>query len=673
LNRQERRRQRKQQQKSGEVSSGISPQVNTNSLMDKAADLYASGNLDEAAELCLDASAGAPLESEPFHLLALIRYRQGRLQDAGEQILEAITRNDTNPDIHANCGAIMNMLGRHPEAEAACRHVIELKPNNPEAYNNLAVALEMQGRLDEAREACEAALVRKPDYVEAHINLGNLYTRSGDYIGGVESYAKAISMAPDNPTARANLSVALLRLNHIDEAILQAEEALKAMPDYVEGLNALGNAKLAKRSFSEAEAAFRKAYTIQPAHNEAGLNLAATLHKQGKSADSIATYKEVLTLNPTSTDAENGLGVVLLATGEIKSAISAFRRAIDGTHVTADAYYNLASAGDVISDDDFKAINALLEDPTLSGVRKVNLHFALAEQYNQGGNFIKAMANYNTGNGLRKEALRQNEIGFDADQLDQDVDDIIRVFSRDLIFRTTDLGCGYDVPIIICGMPRSGTTLLEQIISSHPNVKSIGEAGLASTLLDDYPTDVSELTLSQAKTLQKTVIDQIGSGLEPNNYVIDKSPFNFFYIGLIHLLFPKAKLLHCQRDPMDVGLSCYAQNFVDAHPWSTDLTDVGRYIRAESRLMGHWQEGLNIPIHTVKYEDLIANQEPQTRRIVEVLGLDWDDACLQFHKNGQTVLSASNWQVRKPLYSSSVGKSAQYGEHLAQLKNALKL
>ncbi len=671
MNRQERRRQRKTRGNSGKATDGISPDVATAQQLDDASGHYDAGRLDEAAESCLDAIAGAPLDFEPYHLLALIRYRQGRLQDAGENILEAITRNENDPELHANCGAIMNMLGRHPEAEAACRHAIELKPANAEAHSNLAVALEMQGRIEEAKKACGRAIQINPDYPEALINLGNLYVRSGDYVSGVEAYVKAIQQAPENPTARANLSVALLRLEESDEALLQAQEAVDLSPDYVEALNALGNALSAKGDYVQAEDVFRKAYVIQPAHREAGMNLAATLHKSGRSDDAITTYQQILDINSGLAEAENGLGVVLLALGKTDDATTAFRRAIKIRPALADAWYNLASSDHDLSDEEVKDIQNLLEKSDISAQQRISLNFALAERADRKRDTDASMFHLNAGNNMRRNALSRNEIVFDGDQLDRDVANISRTFSTSLLTRLQSLGNNSEVPVFLCGMPRSGTTLVEQIITSHPQAGSVGEMAVVADLLEDYPGEIINLSKNRIEGLCQRVLERLTIGTGQLQRVIDKSPFGFFHIGLMQVLFPNARVVHCQRNPMDVGLSCYAQNFIANHPWSTDLTDIGRYIRAESRMMEHWKSVLSLPLLDVSYEDIIADQEGQSRRIIEFLGLGWDDACLRFHDNGKTVLTASNWQVRKPLYSRSVGKAEGYGDHLKALREGL--
>lgn len=671
MNRHQRRSQRKERLIGGKRLSGISPKVPLKQQLTDATELYASGKLEEAAECCLDAIAGAPLDAEAFHLLALVRYRQGRLQDAGENILEAITRNDDDPEIHANCGAIMNMLGRHAEAEAACRHVIDLKPNNAEAYNNLSVALEMQKRIDEAQSACRQALRLKPDYPEALINYGNLSVRRGDFVTGVEYYTAAIERAPGNPTARANLSVALLRLGESEAALSQAEEALALAPDYVEALNALGNAHSARADYPLAEEAFRKAVSLQPAHREAGVNLAATLHKLGRSDDAIAAYQEVLQSNPSHAGAENGIGVVLLAKGKTSAATAAFRRAIDIDQTLTNAYYNLVCSGARPEPDEIDLMNSLVGRPSTTDLQKIDLHFSLAEVADGQGDRDGRMRHLKLGNNLRKRQFDANEISFDGEQLDQHIADIMEVFSPSVLSMQQFDGNASELPVFVCGMPRSGTTLVEQILASHPDVGTVGELGVAGTLLADFPHDVHELDAGRISELCDHVLHQLETRVPDKPLVIDKSPFSFFHLGLIQRLFPQARVIHCRRDAMDVALSCFAQNFVANHPWSTSLDDIARFILAEQRISSYWADTLALRRLDVQYEELIADPEGQSRRMIEFLGLTWNDSCLRFYENEQTVLTASNWQVRKPMYHTSVGKAEGYGALLKDLQTAL--
>jgi len=665
VNRQERRQQRKQQQKMASSTA-------TMKLLDEATAHYTAGRLNEAAELCQDAIGTAPLDAEPYHLYALICYRQGRLEDAGENILEATTRNETNPELHANCGAIMNMLGRHMEAEAACRHVIDLNPKSAEAHSNLGVALEMQGRIEEAFEACRKALELNPEYPEALINLGNLHVRTTDYVSGVESFAEAIALAPENPTARTNLSVALLRLGETEAACEQAREALRINPRYVEALIALGNAEISTDGYEEAEEAFRSALEIHPNHPEAALNLAAALHKAGRSDASAIVYRDLLSVHTDLAEAEAGLGVVLLASGRLDEAIGAFRRAVVSKPTLGDAQYNLASAaGATLTDDEVTAMQTALNDEKLNPGDCISLHFAVAEAADKRGDPKTAIDHFNSGNSFRRDAFAQNEITFDAGEFDRSIDEIIETFNAEILSRFEGQGHASDTPVFIAGMPRSGTTLVEQIIASHPDASSVGERGLIERLPEGYPAGTLGLTPERMKELANQALAELTSRGNGTARVVEKTPFNFLYLGLIQILFPNARIIHCGRDPMDLGLSCYAQNFIADHPWSTDLGDIGRFIKAEAKLMKHWNTVLSTPVLHVQYENLIIDQEGETRRIIEHMGLEWNDSCLSFHNNDQTVLTASNWQVRKPIYTNSQGRAKAYGTSLDQLANAL--
>ena len=232
-------------------------------------------------------------------------------------------------------------------------------------------------------------------------------------------------------------------------------------------------------------------------------------------------------------------------------------------------------------------------------------------------------------------------------------------------------------PVFIVGMLRSGTTLVEQIAASHPKVIGKGEMDLIRVLCgddgngdsgsDNAEADEKDLT-SQASEFLARMRDQAEDAVR----IIDKTPFNFLYLGRIQLMFPGARVVHCRRDALDTGLSCFRQYFTAPHEWACDLADIGRYHRANERLMDHWQGVLSLPILTVDYEDLIGDQEKASRRLIEFLGLEWDPACLDFHRSKRVVFTASNWQVREPLYKSAIGRAKAYDKFLGPLKEGLK-
>jgi tetratricopeptide (TPR) repeat protein len=618
-----------------------------------------------AERQCREALGVDPLAADPHHLLAHIAYGQGRLQSAGEHILEAATRDDDNVDIHADCGAIMNMLGRAAEAEAACRHVIANRPRHAEAWNNLSVALDLQGRRGEALEACDEALALRGDYVDALVNKGSLLVKTRDPVGAIEVLAEAVHLAPNNPLARVNLAAALRAVGEPDLACEQSREAIRVKPDFPEAHGALGDSLVALALFDLAIEAYDKALEIRPGFMAVRLNKAAAEFKRGNLDASIKIYRAVIDDFPGSADAEAGLGVVLLAAGKLDDAVAAFRRAVELNPKHGEGWAALASApGNALSADDLKTIAALCDDSVLAPDTQVAAHFALAETHDRNGDHDTAFRHFSAGNEMRKTVLARRDQTFDIDALNEAVDDIIAAYPADPALNG---GASDDThPVFVVGMPRSGTTLVEQILASHPDVAGAGEA-LSIAALDPQGSDRD----NAAEALERLGSRVSGANSSAAKRIVDKTPFQFFHLGVIRRLFPKAAIVHCRRDPLDTGLSCYMQNFTDDYPWSCDLAHIGAYMSAYQRLMAHWRNVLGAALVEVDYELLVTEPRLQIERLLEALGLAWDPACLEFHRTERTVQSASNWQVRQPMYRHAIGRAAPYGDHLAPLRDAL--
>ena len=328
-----------------------------------------------------------------------------------------------------------------------------------------------------------------------------------------------------------------------------------------------------------------------------------------------------------------------------------------------------SSGGADFDDNQVSAIEARAADESLAGSERIDFHFALGKIYDSRGQGDTAFAHFRSGNALRRAALAAGGHVFDAEHHDRLVEAIIGAFPPESF--ESSKGLEDTRPVFIVGMPRSGTTLMEQIAASHASVFGAGETGgigdMVSRLPGEYPGNMEGLDDSDALAY----MERLGTLAPDSLRIIDKTPFNFLYLGLIARLLPGARIVHCRRDAMDTALSCYFQNFAAPHPWSTDLGELGRYIRAEVRMMDHWHAVLPMPIYEIRYEDLIADQEGESRRLIDALGLPWDAACLAFHENTRWVRSASNWQVRRPIHGGSVGRWKAYGEHLGSLKKAL--
>ena len=659
MNRKERRRQQKLARGRG---------ASTALFEDAVKDLEA-GRVDRAESRFLRVVDGMPGHADAHHLLGLIAYGAGRVEEAADRIVKAIQIDDSNPAYHANYGAVANLRGMPQEAEAASRYAIELKPDYGEAYNNLAVALEVQGRLSEAAGACRDAIRLTPENADARVNMGNLLCRQGEIGAAVESYRAAIELSPAHAMAHANMGSALRQLGELEEAEAACRRALEINPAYAEAHNNLGNVLIAAGDAPAAMLAFRQAITFKPEYPDAHVNLGSALYVLDRFADAEAAYRDLLEMVPDWPDALNGLGVVLLAGSRLDEAADCFRRAAELKH--SQAAYNLASSGAQMDDELISAIEARAADEGLAGNERIDFHFALGEIYDARGQADATFAHFRSGNDLRRERLAAEGHVFDAVDHDRLVERIIGAFNP--VFFEGRKGLEDARPVFIVGMPRSGTTLVEQIAASHEGVFGVGEMGgiaeLVSRLGDEFPKNME--ALEDPETLARAYMERLQSLAPDCARLIDKTPFNFLYLGLIARLLPGARIVHCRRDPMDTGLSCYFQNFVSPHPWSTDLGDLSRYLGAEARLMEHWHAVLPMPIFEIRYEDLIADQEGESRRLIEALGLPWDAACLAFHENKRWVRSASNWQVRRPLHGGSVGRWKAYKAHLGPLERML--
>ncbi len=613
----------------------------------------------------------AAATAEAFHMLALIAYQGGHLQEAGEMILEAITRNDDDPTIHANCGAIMNLLSRPMEAEAASRHAIQLKSDYAEAHSNLGVALEIQGRLAEALESAVRATELDPGYVEARINIGNIKMRMSDVPGAIETYKGAVKLAPDNSMARANLGAALREAGEWDAAEAECLRAIELSPKFPEAHNSLGNLLIAREDWEGAKAAFLAALDCRAGFLEAQINLAGAMFKAGELQDAETQYREILETHNGLAEAHAGLGVVLLTDGRLEDAVKSFREAVNLKPDLGQAQHNLATAvGKDMNEEEIAEIRELLSNKNLPEADRIRLQFALGEINDQKENQDAAFADFEAGNKLQKKQLTRAGRSFDADAFDKRVDGIISVYGAELLDGRKDGGDPTEQPVFIVGMPRSGTTLVEQVAASHADVAGKGELDLIRVLAGG-DADFSEIEEKALAEKAAEYLARLRSGVEDAVRITDKMPFNFLYLGQIQLLFPGARIIHCRRDSLDTGFSCFRQYFTTPHAWACDLGDIGRFQRACKRLMAHWGEVLSLPIMEIDYEDMVGDQEKTSRRLIEFLGLDWDPACLDFHKSGRTVLTASNWQVRKPLYKTAIGRAGAYEKFLDPLKKGL--
>jgi len=567
--------------------------------------------------------------------------------------------------------------GRRDEAVALLRRARAAVPTSPVVHNDLGIALASAQKLDEARAAYEQALALAPNYAEAHNNLGAARGRSAE---AVAHYHKAIAASPSFVGAHNNLGIALVMLGRFEEAILQFLRAMAAAPNYADAHSNLATALAALELYEGAAAHYRRAVTINPDFVAAHINLGHTLVVLNRPEEAVAACGRAIELAPGSGDGYFALGTALRMLGRLTQSRSVLEKGLEVSPARADLHRALAEIKRFVPGDRQLALmEELASAPaSLAPPQRVQLHFALAKAYADIDRPERAFEHLIEGN-----SLKRREVAFDEAETHEGLRRIEAAFTPELLRQKQGRGHPSPVPVFVFGMPRSGTTLVEQIIASHPCAFGADErmdlSRLVGTLAGadgtpTFPTMIHSVTAPQLHALGTAYLAGIRAAAPDVERIVDKMPANFLFAGLIHLALPNAKLIHVRRDPLDTCVSCYARLFAGPHlPYTYDLGELGRYYRGYERLMTHWRRVLPQGVMLeVEYEELIADIAPQARRILAHCGLAWDERCLAFHETQRPVRSASAAQVRQPLYRSAVGRARPYMRMLGPLLEALE-
>jgi tetratricopeptide (TPR) repeat protein len=592
-------------------------------MLETALGHHRAGRLAEAETIYRQILAVDAHHADSLHLLGMIEHQRGHHEMAISMIRAAIASNPTEAAYHSNLGAIHQTQGRLDEAAACFERALILKPDGAEVHSNYGNILQARGKLEEAAACHERALALRPEFAEACSNLGNVRYAQGQLAEALVCYERALALKLDYPDAHNNLGAALLALDRIDEAVAHLKRALTLKPDFASAHNNLGNALL----------------------------------KQGLVEDARSHYERALILNPDYANAHNNLANLFKEQGKFDDALEHYGRAIAIQPDYAEAHLNRA---DIKSfqpgDPNLAALEALNPPPD----RALYIHFALAKALDDVKDYGRAFEHLRQGNALKRE-----RIDYDETATLQQFERISAVFHRGLFDRFQGAGDPSSVPIFVLGMPRSGSTLIEQILASHPQVHAAGEL----TILEKSAFDATAF-----RRLGQLYLSQLPKVPGGKLRIVDKLPGNFLRIGLIHLMLPNARIIHTMRNPIDTCLSCYSKLFNTGLPFTYDLAELGRYYRAYSELMNHWRSVLPPGVMLdVSYEDVIDDLEGQARRLIDYCGLPWDPGCIDFHRNNRSVRTASAVQVRQPLFRGSVQRWRNYEFGLAPLLDELAL
>lgn len=538
--------------------------------------------------------------------------------------------------------------------------------------------LKAAGDLQAAENYYRRIIDTDANYHPAYHSLGLLALQVNKLPLAADLVARAAELGPKTRAYFSNLCEIRRRLGRLDEAIAAGRKAVKLDPMNAGTHYNLALALTDKRLYSDATSEYRAAIRIDPGYGLAWNNLGSCLERMGQKEEAEEAYAKAVQINPQHSEAQNNLGALYCEKGQLEKACEAFSAAITAQPGFVEAHYNLSSLKTYSeTDPHLDYLESIVNQAgKLSVEANIRYHFALGKARDDIGKHAEAFEAYKKANQLQF-GLMQTREDYEVDLLQQ----LISRLDEDFFSTRTQPETTENhsrTPIFIVGMPRSGTTLIEQVLSSHPDVYGAGELGNLNQIIitaknrthKDTPFIdwVNNLSITELHELGQTYLDQVWELQPDTKYITDKMPANFFYCGLINMMFPNAKIIHSRRDPMDSCFSCYSRLFNETMHFAYDLETLGRYYNRYMSLMNHWEtvlpEGTILDVH---YEENVADLETQTTRMLDYIGLPWDDKCLEFYNNERRVKTASVAQVRKPIYSTSVEKWRRYGDSLRPL------
>ena len=488
-----------------------------------------------------------------------------------------------------------------------------------------------------------------------------------EYAAAIEAYAAVLESEPRNASARVNLAQALFCEGRVSEAEAELRHALAIRPNYPEAHCNLGMILLQTARYGDAEQSLRRALKLKPAFADAHLNLGIALTFLGRLRDAQGSFEKVLRVAPRNAAALIGLGRIHAVEGRFGEAEALLKRALEIDPHSPRAWASLIELRRMTPADAAWLKGA--EASVQSGVApldEASVRFAIGKYYDDTGDFERAFRSYRRGNELMKTAATP----YDPQARARTVDDLIRIYPGELLSRAHAGASDSPLPVLVTGMPRSGTSLIEQIIASHPQARGAGELEFWSRAAHKHRAalEAGPPSADLTRNLVAGYLRELGAHSSAAARVVDKATANVDHLGLVHMLFPRARIIYAQRDPIDTCLSCYFQPFSAALGFTTDLEWLADYYRQHQRLMAHWRSALpSGSMLEVPYEELVADQESWTRRILEFIGLAWDPRCLTFQNTERPVATASYWQVRQKIYQSSVSRWRDYRKFIGPL------
>jgi tetratricopeptide (TPR) repeat protein len=630
------------------------------------------GRADEARELCRGLLAAQGERPASLRVLARAERVRGDPDAALTALERALALTPEDVDLRLEQAACLAGAGRTDEAAAALGRALDAQPGDARLHNRAGEMLGRMGRADAARRAFERALTLAPELAAARYNLGLLCSAAGDAAAAVGLFRRVCRERPQRPEPWLQLGGALNLQGQYDAAADALDRHLALAPSSVPGWTWLGAARQFQGRFDDAEGCYRRAIALDPGAADAHANLGRLLQAQGRPQDAAVALRRALAQAPRHPQARAGLAALLDNEGRYAEALE-LAADEDGCYPPATA----AIAARVERhrgrpEAARRILERALAAPGLPAEAEVQLRYSLGQALDEAREYEAAARVFRDANRRARSRFGAAAVKADLEALARAAADLEQSFAAAALAALPRSGNGSERPLFVIGLPRSGKSLVEQILCSHPAVHGAGELTAVSDLaaelgaeLGGWPAGVAGIAPGRLATAAERYLEILAAADPAAARVTDTMPFNFMHLGLIELLFPRARVIHCVRAPADLALRCYAKNFAGRSlAFTTDLEDIASYVEGYRRIMAHWEAVSALALHTLAYEDLVRDPDETVRGLLDFAGLEWDERCLRFFEPG-VATSASDVPVRRALHDREVGAWRHYEGLLA--------
>jgi tetratricopeptide (TPR) repeat protein len=636
-----------------------------------------AGDAETAERMCRQALDAFPRDANLLCLLGASMLKQNRAKEAEHTLSRAVRMYPGFARAHETLADTLIMQGKLTEGLSALDRAAELEPGNASVRFKRGKVLDGLGRGDEASKQFEESFKLTPHREE--LVRGLRLQRMGNVRDAERIYRDVLLRDPGNVDALRLLAGVAMRAKQWGDAEVLLEKALDKAPDFVQGWLDLGLARQEQDRTEDALDAYAHAMRLEPDRPNAYAAAATTNAMAGRHDEALQLFADALKRKPDLASALTGRGHTLKTVGRQTEAIESYRSCIEHNPWHGETWWSLANLKTFhFADEDIAEMEAQIGDERLADEHRANFLFALGKAYEDRGEYARAFDYYCQGNENRRERESYDPVNT-ADTHDH----LISIFTREFIDSNAGSGNPSNAPIFIVGLPRSGSTLIEQVLGSHPDVEGTHElpdlvrvARSTGTQRPDREKYPKVLTLLDFAELEQLGSDYLNTSKrhrkEGTPRFTDKMPNNFVHVGLLSLILPNAKIINAKRHPLDSCFGCFKQLFARGQPFTYDLFELGEFYFEYDRLMKHWHEVLPGKVLDVQYEEVVDDLEAQVRRILDYCELSWDDACLRFYESDRAVKTASSEQVRKPIYASSKHRWRDYENELEPLIEVLE-